>query len=38
MSRGALGVEAFDADDVSLGLFPDQKSAAAAISAKETAT
>jgi hypothetical protein len=29
--RGKSGVEAFDADDKSLGLFPDQKSAADAL-------
>jgi hypothetical protein len=32
--RGKAGVEAFDADDRSLGLFPDTKTAAAAISAR----
>jgi hypothetical protein len=30
-SRGRQGVEAFDADDRSLGLYPDQKSAADAV-------
>jgi hypothetical protein len=30
--RGKAGVEAFDVHDKSLGLFPDQQSAAAAIS------
>ena len=29
--RGRQGVEAFDADDRSLGIFPDQKAAVAAI-------
>ena len=33
MPRGRQGVEAFDADDRSLGFFADQKSAADAISA-----
>ncbi len=33
MPRGPQGVEAFDADDHSLGLFPTQKSAADAVSA-----
>jgi hypothetical protein len=32
LNRGKLGFEAFDADDSSLGTFPDQKSAADAIS------
>ncbi|MFZ1151423.1 MAG: hypothetical protein WAR76_17065 [Xanthobacteraceae bacterium] len=32
LSRGRLGVEAFDRDDVSLGIFPNQKAAADAIS------
>jgi hypothetical protein len=31
LPRGRQGVEAFDADDRSLGIFPDQKSAADAI-------
>jgi hypothetical protein len=32
--RGKTGVEAFDAADKSLGIFPDQKSAADAVSAR----
>jgi hypothetical protein len=32
--RGNQGVEAFDADDHSFGMFPDAKTAAAAISAR----
>jgi hypothetical protein len=32
--RGRQGVEAFDADEVSLGLYSDPKTAAAAISAR----
>jgi hypothetical protein len=32
--RGRAGVEAFDADDRSLGLFPDMKTAADAISTR----
>jgi hypothetical protein len=32
LSRGRQGVEAFDAETRSLGLFPDQKRAAAAVS------
>ena len=32
LNRGKLGFESFDADDSSLGLFPNQRSAAAAIS------
>ena len=32
MPRGPAGAEAFGADEDSLGLFPDQRSAAAAIS------
>jgi hypothetical protein len=32
--RGKAGVEAFDADDRSLGVFPDMKTAAAAVSAR----
>jgi hypothetical protein len=32
LPRGRMGVEAFDADDRSLGIFPDQKSAADAVS------
>jgi hypothetical protein len=31
LRRGKLGVEAFDADDKSLGIFPDQRSAANAL-------
>jgi hypothetical protein len=34
LPRGKSGVEAFDADDRSLGMFPDQKSAADAVSQK----
>jgi hypothetical protein len=34
LPRGRSGVEAFDADDRSLGIFPDQKSAADAVSQK----
>jgi hypothetical protein len=34
LPRGKLGVEAYDADDRSLGLFPDQKTAADAVSQK----
>jgi hypothetical protein len=34
LSRGKIGVEAFDADNNSLGIFPDQKSAADAVSAR----
>lgn len=34
MPRGKSGVEAFDADDRSLGLFPNEKAAADAISAR----
>jgi hypothetical protein len=33
MLRGKLGVEAYDSNDRSLGLFPNQKAAADAISA-----
>jgi hypothetical protein len=32
LPRDKSGIEAFDADEHSLGLFPDQKSAAAAVS------
>jgi hypothetical protein len=32
LTRGPAGIEAFDADDKSLGIFPNQKSAADAIS------
>jgi hypothetical protein len=32
MSRGKAGVEAYDRDDRSLGIFPNQKAAADAIS------
>jgi hypothetical protein len=32
LTRGSASIEAFDADDKSLGIFPDQKSAADAIS------
>jgi hypothetical protein len=35
LPRGKQGVEAFDAADNSLGIFPDQKTAADAISARE---
>jgi hypothetical protein len=38
MPCGKLRVEAFDADDRSLGLFPDQKTAADAISNKRVAS
>jgi hypothetical protein len=38
VSRGKLGFESFDADDRSLGLFPDQKAAAAAISDRKVAS
>lgn len=31
LSRGKLGIEAFNADDTSLGLFPDQASAVNAV-------
>jgi hypothetical protein len=31
LSRGKTGVEAFDRDDKSFGLFPDQRAAADAI-------
>jgi hypothetical protein len=34
LSRGKAGVEAFDADNNSLGVFSDQKSAADAVSAR----
>jgi hypothetical protein len=34
LPRGKTGVQAFDADDRSLGTFPDQKSAADAVSAR----
>ena len=37
LPRGKQGVEAFDHDDKSLGIFPTQKSAADALSAKEAA-
>jgi hypothetical protein len=37
MPRGKSGVEAFDSADRSLGLFPDQKSAADAIFARAVA-
>jgi hypothetical protein len=33
LPRGKQGVEAFSADDRSLGVYPDQRSAAAAVSA-----
>jgi hypothetical protein len=33
--RGKIGIEAFDADTRSLGLFSDQRSAAAAIAARQ---
>jgi hypothetical protein len=33
IARGKHGVEAFDADDKSLGIFPDEKAAADAVSA-----
>jgi hypothetical protein len=32
LKRGRAGIEAFDADDKSLGIFPDQQSAANAVS------
>jgi hypothetical protein len=32
LSRGKLGVEAYDASDSSLGIFPNQKAAADAVS------
>jgi hypothetical protein len=32
--RGKAGVEAFDSDDQSLGIFPDTKTAADAVSAR----
>jgi hypothetical protein len=32
LPRGNVGIEAFDADDKSLGLFPNQKAAADALS------
>jgi hypothetical protein len=32
VSRGKCGFEAYDTDDISLGIFPDQQTAAAAIS------
>jgi hypothetical protein len=32
LSRGRQGVEAYDADDRLLGIFPDKKSAADAVS------
>ena len=35
LPRGKAGIEAYDRDDVSLGLFPNQKTAADAVSAKE---
>jgi len=34
-SRGKLGIEAYDAETRSLGIFPHQKSAADTISRKE---
>jgi hypothetical protein len=34
LPHGKSGVEAFDVDDRSLGIFPDQKSAADAVSQK----
>jgi hypothetical protein len=37
MSRGKAGVEAFDAADRSLGIFPDQKSAASAFGTPDAA-
>jgi hypothetical protein len=37
MPRGRQGVEAYDADDVSLGIFPTVKAAADAISARRAA-
>jgi hypothetical protein len=37
LPRGKQGVEAFDADERSLGIFPDQKTAAAAISGAQRA-
>jgi hypothetical protein len=38
MRRGKAGVEAFDVEDRSLGLFPDQRAAIAAISERGKAT
>jgi hypothetical protein len=35
MPRGRQGVEAFDANERSLGIYPDRRTAAAAISARE---
>jgi hypothetical protein len=35
LSRGKLGVEAFDAGDVSLGIFPNMKAAANAVSERD---
>lgn len=35
MLRGPAGAEAFDADEQSLGIFPDQRSAADAVSKRE---
>jgi hypothetical protein len=36
LPRGKLGVEAYDRDDKSLGVFPNQKSAADAVSGAAT--
>ena len=38
LSRGRAGAEAFDRNDRSLGVFPDLKSAAAAVSAAGTSS
>jgi hypothetical protein len=37
LRRGRHGVEAFDHDSISLGIYPDQQAAAAAITAPSTA-
>jgi hypothetical protein len=34
LNRGKLGVEAFDANDRSLGVYPNRKTAAAVVSAR----
>jgi hypothetical protein len=38
LPRGRLGIEAYDRDDVSLGLFPNQKAAADAVAKAGGAT
>jgi hypothetical protein len=38
LARGRQGVEAFDVEGVSLGCFPDQKAAMAAVSAAANAS